>query len=338
MLVTIAVLFIAAFLFCYFLNPVFEKFARKKGYLTVPAPQKIDIRQLPYLGGLAMFSAFIAVLSTGCFWRPQIIDLNTFFPLITAASVIVFFGAFDDIRDLSPGYKLIGQCLGAGIITFLSVRTELIYLNSVLNIFLSVFWIMLVINAFNLLDILDGLAGGISLINLITFFIFAYFTNNTFVMIISAVLAGALCAFLRYNLPPAKIFMGDAGSQFLGFILAVMAVSLSFATPGREVGLVIPLVVLSIPLMDILFVVFMRIAQKKSIFLKSNDHFVFRMLKYGVSNVNILKIMILLSVLTSGCALIIFNVSNMAGGLVFCLLMLGLLFLGNKLSRLKMHE
>ena len=333
MLVTIVVLFVAAFLLSYLLIPVFEKFACKRGYVTAPTSNNIDARSMPYFGGIVMFFTTIAIFSVGFFVFSLPIDFNQYLSFVIASAIIVLWGARDHRKDLSPGYKLIGQFLGACIITFFSTRTELIYLNPVFNLLLSIFWIMLVINAFNLLDILDGLAGSIALINMITFFVFAYLTNNIFVMVVSVILSAAIGAFLLYNLPPARIFMGDAGSQFLGFVLAVMAVSLSFATQGKEVGGVIPLVILAIPLMDILFVVFMRMMQKKSIFLKSNDHFVFRMLKYGVSNENILKIMVLFAILTSGCAFIIFQVSNIAGGVVFCFLTGVFFFVGYKLSR-----
>ncbi|MCP4649190.1 MAG: undecaprenyl/decaprenyl-phosphate alpha-N-acetylglucosaminyl 1-phosphate transferase [PVC group bacterium] len=338
MLSTNVFLFAISFLFCYLLLPVLERLAKNKGYLTEPAPQKIDTRRIPYLGGLALFLVFLSVIIVVNCMTPFAMGNKSFFALMSAIVVIVFFGAYDDLKELSPTVKLIGQCIAAAIVVFFTVHTEIIYFNNVINILLSIFWIVVVINAFNLLDILDGLAGGISFINIFTFFLFGVFTNNSFVIIVSVVLLGCLSAFLRYNLPPASIFMGDAGSQFLGFLQAVIVMALSFSSSGREIGLVIPFVILSIALLDLFFVILMRMKQKKPIFLKSNDHFVFRMLKCGVSQVNILRIMLIFALITNACALVIYRVSNVIGAGIFVVLLCAFFFLGNKLSKLEMNE
>jgi len=338
MRIVLVILFVSACLLCYLLIPIFERFAKNNGYLTVPKPQKIDTRRLPYFGGVVMFCVF-SLLVVGAYIIFHF-EIN-FYKLIVfmlATSFIALFGLYDDIKELKPVYKLAGQCLGAFIFVLFCMRTEIIYLSPMLNIGISMLWIIIIINAFNLLDIMDGLAGGISLINISAFFLFGLFTNNHFVILIAPILMGVLVAFLRYNLPPAKIFMGDAGSQFLGFSQAVMAISLSFTKSGHEIGLVIPLVILAIPLFDLLFVILIRMHQKKLIYLKSNDHFVFRMLKAGISNSNILKVMLGLSLFTAICAMFIYRVSNIIGALIFFIL-IGVLFLfGMKLSSLKMSE
>jgi len=334
----ISLLFVSAFFLCYFLLPLLEKFARRRNYVTCAAPQKIDSRSVPYLGGIGMFSVFFIL---GCLFANFSclpLSLSKFYMFMLSSGIIVLFGFYDDIKEMNPRGKLIGQFIGAMFFLVFVMRTEIIYLNTFSNMILSLFWIILLVNAFNLLDILDGLAGGVSLINTFVFFVFSVLTNNYFVMIISVVQCAVLIAFLRYNLPPARIFMGDAGSQFLGFTQAIMAISLSFANYGHEIGLVIPLVILALPLFDMLFVIFVRLRQGKSIFLKSNDHFVFRLLKIGVSKRSILRIMIMLAIITNCCALIIFLGSNTVGIFVF-LLVIGIMCLvGIKLSRLEINE
>ena len=262
--VLLTVLF-GAFVLCLWLLPVLEKLARKKGLVTHQLSEKIDKRKVPYIGGLGMFLVFFAVCLGAYLTVPFAIEQRQFYLFMLSAVIIVFFGFYDDVKELKPAQKLIGQSIGAVIFVGFAMSTQIIYFNAFVNITLSLLWIVVMVNAFNLLDILDGLAGGISIINIFVFFLFGIFTNNHFVLLIASCLFGVLFAFLRYNLPPARMFMGDAGSQLLGFAQAVMAVSLSFAPAGREVGLVIPLVILAVPLFDLLFVIFMRLRQKKSI-------------------------------------------------------------------------
>lgn len=328
----------SAFVLCLWLLPVLEKLAEKKGLVTHQSPGKIDKRKVPYIGGPGMFLVFFTVCLSAYFMVPLAINYRQFCLFMFCSAIIVFFGFYDDVKELKPAQKLIGQSIGAVIFITFAMRTQIIYFSAFVNITLSLFWIVVMVNAFNLLDILDGLAGGISIINIFVFFLFGIFTNNHFVLLIASCLFGVLFAFLRYNLPPARIFMGDAGSQFLGFAQAVMAISLSFAPTGREVGLVIPLVILAIPLFDLLFVIFMRFRQKKSIFLKSNDHFVFKMLQFGISSRTILRLMIIISVLTNSCALIIFLVSNIFGAIIFLSVIGALILFGARLSRLEISQ
>lgn len=324
-----------AFTVCFCLLPVLEKLAQQNGLLTHQYPGKIDKRRVPYIGGIGMFAVFLLV----CFFSVRIFPLSInkghIFIYLFCAGLIVFFGFYDDLKELKPVEKLVGQSIAAFIFVIFAMRTQIIYFNDFFNIVLSLFWIVLLANAFNLLDILDGLAGALSIINIFTFFLFAILTNNHFVLICSACLLGVLFAFLRYNLPPARIFMGDAGSQFLGFSQAVMAISLSLAPKGREIGLLIPLVILAIPLFDFLFVILMRMKQGKSIFLKSNDHFVFKMLEFGVAPQTIIRLMIILSVITNSCAFTVYLVSNAIGSIVFMLVLTALIAFGIKLSRME---
>ncbi|MFH1460386.1 MAG: MraY family glycosyltransferase [Candidatus Omnitrophota bacterium] len=329
---------ITAFLLCFFLLPLLERAAKQKGYVTKPNPQKSDQRKIPYIGGIGIFLIFM-MLFIGTYFRfPGLIKSNHFFAYLAASAFIAFFGVYDDFKELTPLYKLIGQFIGAFVLTVFVVRTEIIFFPDLINYFISILWIIVVINAFNLLDIIDGLAGSIALINSIAFFIFAFLSGNYFVMLVAAILIGSLAAFLNYNLPPARIFMGDMGSQFLGFSQAVMALSLSFSSLGHEIGIIIPLILLAVPLFDLLFVVIMRLRQKKSIILKSNDHFVFRMLASGKSHKQVLVIMITLAILTKICALIIYKTSNITGTLLATVLISLIFFYGINLNKFKFEK
>ena len=338
MLNTVAILSAIAFSCCYLLIPLAIKFSKDKSFVTKPAPGKLDSRSVPYLGGLVFFLVLVFLgmvySKTGIFE----LDLSFFYRFLLSAAVIVGFGLYDDIREMNPREKLVGQFLGILILVGFGFKTQIIYFNAFGNAAITFFWIIFLVNAFNLLDILDGLAGGVSLINTFAFFLFSVLTDNHFVMLISVILFACLLAFLKYNLPPARIFMGDAGSQFIGFTQAVMAIALSFAPSGREIGLTIPLVMLALPLFDMLFVILVRIRQGRSIFLKSNDHFVFRMLRIGFSSKNILRIMIILAIVTNCCALVIFIGPNGIGIIAFLLVIGMMSFVGMRLSRLEINE
>ena len=331
-------LFFFAFLFSYLSIPFFERFARKKGFVTTTNPDKIDKRSVPYLGGLAIYLSTLAVSFAGHLVFPGMISASVFYPFIFSASLIAFFGFLDDVYELGPFKKLTGQFIGAAVFVFFSLKTEIIFLNEPLNVILSLAWIIMMINAINLLDIMDGLAGSISFLNIFSLLVLAIITRNYFAMVIAAPVLGALFAFLRFNFPPARIFMGDTGSQFLGFLQGALAIAMSYSTTGREAGLFIPMIIFSVPLFDMGFVVYMRLRQKKSIFLKSNDHFVFRMLKLGVPVQKILKMMILISVFTNCCAFLISRVSNTIGLIIFLPVIAMLFFIGIKLSQLDLSK
>ncbi len=333
MLHTTVILFISAFFFCFIIIPYLEELAKRKGFLTKTCNHKIDKRNIPYLGGLAFILVFLLLSSAGYFMLPQTMSVRTFVLFLVVAFLIALFGFLDDVRELSPGKKLIAQFAGSLVVVLWVFRTQIVYLNAPLNIGASLLWFMVMVNALNLLDIMDGLAGSISLVNTVSFLVFGIIFQNYFVVLIGTVLSGILIAFLCFNLPPARIFMGDTGSQFLGFVQASMAVSLSFATSGHAAALVVPLVVLSVPLFDLAFVIMMRIRQGKSIFQKSNDHFVYHMLNAGISKTKILKIMVGLSLFTNLCAFLIYGVSNILGMIIFLPLMGALFYVGFKLSR-----
>ncbi|MBI4846185.1 MAG: undecaprenyl/decaprenyl-phosphate alpha-N-acetylglucosaminyl 1-phosphate transferase [Candidatus Omnitrophica bacterium] len=327
-----------AFALCYVFIPVFGKVAWKYGLVTNITAHKIDKRQIPFLGGIAMFSVVFLLLIWAYQFFPHFEDKNQVLFFLLSAGCIVLFGLIDDVKELSPWAKLTGQFIAGGLAVILVTNTQVIYFNGFVNAGMSVFWIIIVANAFNLLDIMDGLSGSIALVNSLTFFIFGCLTGNCFVILVSVILAGVLIAFLRYNLPSAKVFMGDAGSQFLGFSQAVLAVSLSYASKGSEVGLVIPLVILSIPLFDMFFVILMRLKQKKSVLQKSNDHFVFRMLQDGMSKGVILTVMVLLTIITNIAALLIYCVSNKSGIIIFAVLMVALFLYGSRLSKVEINS
>jgi len=220
-----------------------------------------------------------------------------FYGILIGAGLILLVGVFDDIFELSPLVKLAGQILAAIVAVLFGIHTQIIYIPYSINLIITIIWIVGIINAFNFLDILDGLASGIGLIASLVFFILCWHTGNFIMGWICLILIGTLFAFLTFNFPPAKIYLGDMGSMCMGFMLSIIALKISYAPQGHEFALITPILILGFPIYDLVFVTFRRLACKKSIFSKSDDHFAFQLLKYECSKNRALYVMYFLSFL-----------------------------------------
>lgn len=286
---------------------------------------------VPSLGGLGIYVTFLIFISL----HPSFLFLKITQGILIGGTFIITLGFFDDKIEFTPLTKIIAQFLVALVLVYFGIKTEVIYLSSFLNLLITVFWVVVITNALNLLDIMDGLCGGISLIIALTFFVLALIGKNLFVAAIAISLAGSLLAFLRYNFPPAKIFLGNSGSLFLGFIFSVMAISLKYAPSGRHIALFTPLVVLALPFYDTFFVALMRFRTKKSIFLKTKDHLAMRFLQSGCSAKGTLYRMFILSAGLSLGAIAISLSSDLIGLIVLALLIISLGVLTKKMAEVR---
>ncbi len=275
---------------------------------------------VPSLGGIGIYITFLIIVLL----NPKILFLKITQGILIGGTLMLLVGFVDDRIELSPLIKIVSQFLVALILICFGVKTEIIYLSPSLNLVITILWIVGITNALNLLDIMDSLCGGISLIIALTFFTFALIGGNFLVAVISITLAGSLLAFLRYNFPPAKIFLGNSGSLFLGFIFSALAIILRYAPMGQRVTLLTPLVILTLPIYDTFFVMLMRIIRRKSIFLKTKDHLVMRFLAKGYSEKGALIRMFILSIGLSIAALLISLTSDLFG---LCILVIVIIFL-----------
>jgi UDP-GlcNAc:undecaprenyl-phosphate GlcNAc-1-phosphate transferase len=288
------VFYVVAFFFAlalaYVLTPLLRKIALKFGILDHPVPDiKIHLKPIPYLGGLAIWLAFILTLLG--------VRLLTSFPTGTlrnlrgifyGGTLIMVLGLIDDIWKLDYRVKLFGQFIASIILILYNVRIE--FISSIpLSIFLTIFWVVGITNAVNIIDIMDGLAAGVVVIAGLAFFFIALPTEKIYVNFAALALAGSCLGFLRYNWRPAKIFMGDSGSLFIGFILAAISLGESYTTINN-IGLFAPFLVLGIPIYDTLLVIFFRILKGKSIFAGSRDHFAFRLEAMGYNRKKVVLI------------------------------------------------
>ena len=310
-----------------FLTPVFAAIARKTGFLDVPASNHKQHRNAtPLLGGAAMFSAWIIALAAGVAavkWSifPALAPLQGIMPgMINAlpqlsvvagcAAMAVLLGLWDDKFAMSASAKFGGQFIIALLVTLYGgVRLNIFIENQYLVTAVTVFWIMLMMNSINFFDNMDGLAAGVIAIALGIFAVIAGLNGQFFIAAISALSCGVCCGFWFYNAAPAKIFMGDSGSHFLGFLAAVTAAEVSFFDVSYSLSrfpVLIPLLVLALPLFDTAMVVIIRTINKKPFWIGDHNHISHRFVRMGLTRPQAVVLVHLLSLSIGITALPIF--------------------------------
>jgi UDP-GlcNAc:undecaprenyl-phosphate GlcNAc-1-phosphate transferase len=258
-------------------TPVVRHVALRLGIIDRPNARKIHVNPVPLLGGVAIYGAFIAaVLLFGNRFR-----LNELVSILVGASLMSFLGVWDDRRSLSPLLKLVGQFLAASILVLSGVRIGTFPWEP-LNIAVTLGWVVVITNAMNLLDNMDGLSGGIGTTAAIFFLLLAAMNDQYLVGALSAALVGACLGFLVYNLNPASIFMGDAGSLFLGFILAAVGIKLRFPEGVQIVTWMVPVLILGLPLFDTTLVIVSRLRRRfNPLTTPGKDHVSHRLVALG---------------------------------------------------------
>src|SRR5437868_1385158 len=260
-LAVLAVPFVAALLTTLLMVPPVMRLAISRHWLDKPdGARRGHVRPVPRLGGVAIFAgvllAFGAAPLVGLFSHiaPSVPHLTS--ALLIASAILFLIGLCDDLRGVSPIAKLAGQTLAAVVVVYAGFRIDLLvfppaYQLSLgwLSIPITILWLVGVSNALNLVDGLDGLAGGVGVIALLTATVAAVAVGNTSIPWSTLALGGALLGFLRYNFPPAKIFLGDSGSLVVGFLLAVLTVK-GATRPDQATYALAPIFALSFPLLD----------------------------------------------------------------------------------------
>lgn len=294
---TYLVSFLLAFSACLLLTPLVIRAARRWGVVDAAghSHRKIHAQDIPRLGGLAIAAAFYVPIVGLTIYGTKVGDALLQDPalaqgLLAGGLVIAALGLYDDLRGASPRLKLVVQCgvaLWMGWEGFLIERVDLPFLPQVALGWASwpvtVLWIVGVTNAVNLLDGLDGLAAGVALFGLAPMVVLAIAKGNLVLALISSCLAGSLLGFLVYNFHPARIFMGDTGSMFLGFVMAVVTVAT--ASKGRAaVAMLTPVLVLGLPILDTLLAIARRAWLGQSLFAGDKQHIHHRLMASGLSH------------------------------------------------------
>jgi UDP-GlcNAc:undecaprenyl-phosphate GlcNAc-1-phosphate transferase len=263
------------------LTPLMLRIALRRQILDVPDERKAQQSPVPYLGGVAIVLAFsITVLVAGAV-TAQTTGVISLAYVLGAAVVLAIVGLVDDLRGLNPFLRLAFE-IAAGVVVYATDPGIAIPGPRWLDIVITVVWVVGVTNAFNLLDNMDGLSAGVATISGIAFCVIAGINGQFLVAALSAAVAGCAAGFLRHNFHPAKIYMGDAGSLFLGFLLAAVAVRLKLVNAPPSVALFVPVLVLGVALFDTTLVTVNRLYHHLNPMSGGRDHMSHRLVWVGI--------------------------------------------------------
>lgn len=282
--------FVIAMVITLLLVPLVRRQAIAAGYYDAPGERKIHKYPIPRLGGIAIWLGFMLALGliSLFMWHRE---LGSALPGVLAGGAIVFtLGLLDDLFTLSPYLKLVIQFVAALTAFGLGVQinnldlpgAQLLVLNA-LSLPVTVIWLVALMNAMNFIDGIDGLAAGVTTISALTLTVVAMFTDQPSSALLASLLAGSSLGFLVFNFHPAKIFMGDSGALFCGFVLASIAVTGVLKT--KVVVMLLPMFVLSVPILDITYSVFRRLLRGQNPFLPDANHIHHQFLKAGIGQV-----------------------------------------------------
>jgi len=312
LLITISA-FIAAFLLSALLTPLVRRLSTALGFVSVPRNDRYNRNVIALGGGIAIFASLFvcALLYFGFFdARPEIGIL-----LLSAAALFVV-GLIDDLKHLGPFVKLFFQFAIAALAVFAGgARVELFIESRLLTGAMSMVWIVLLINAFNFLDNMDGASAGIATIVLLMLSSAAILAGDYSNALLALITAGTLAGFLIYNYPPAKIFMGDAGSLVIGLITAVLTLRITYynetSSGDSRAAVLIPLIAVAVPLYDFLSVTFLRIRQGKSPFRGDTQHFSHRLKRRGLTDAQV-ALTLYLATLCTGLGAVFLSRASLA--------------------------
>lgn len=321
-----------------------RKLALRWNIVDNPGERKMHSAPVPLLGGVAIYIAFNATIlgnllaleivrDTGFEWLelnviPYLGDapIRGLIGVFAGAFLIFLLGVVDDIKALSPELKLVGQIAAAAVLIMSGVRLEvfvsslaeyslfentderiLTYIEFGVSSVITMFWVVMLTNSMNFLDNMDGLCAGVSVIAAISFFLCLFPRGDNFVCVLLVVFAGSTAGFLYHNFHPAKIFMGDAGAMFCGYLLATVAILGTFYDHegGTRVAIAAPLLALCVPLFDTVSVVFIRWRKGESIMKGDKRHFSHRLVELGMTQRQSVEFIYLVAAVTGlGAALL----------------------------------
>lgn len=273
--------FLGSALLTLILVPLALRFAVRWGAFGGPAAARRD-EAAPYFGGAALVLVFAAVVLAIAAFAPDVERLDQLAWLVVTGVALVLVGLADDLRRLPIPLRLAAMTLSAVAVWAAGVQID-IFPTDLPDLLLTVLWIVGITSAFNVLDNMDGLSAGVAGIAAGALFVIAASNGQYLVAALSAALAGCALGFLRHNYFPARVYMGDAGSNFFGFLLAVLAIKLRFAPDApAAVAYLVPVLVLAVPIFDLVLVVLTRVGAQRSAFQAGRDHTSHRLVGAGL--------------------------------------------------------
>jgi UDP-GlcNAc:undecaprenyl-phosphate GlcNAc-1-phosphate transferase len=318
------VTFVISFILSLYLTPVMRKAALQFGIVDHPDGKlKKHKRPMPYLGGIAIYLAFLLALAFSL--TPEF--NKEVLGLLLAGTIVLLLGFIDDLGFLKTWVKFAGQLIAVLVLVKSGIFIKLVFLPTYVSIPLTFLWLVGMTNAFNIIDVMDGLAAGVAFFASVAFFCVALLNGRLMIAIVAITLAGSLLGFLRYNFNPARIYMGDAGSMFLGLMIGAMAMIGSY-TEKNFLGFLAPLVILGIPMFDTFQVMFARWQKGIPIVRGSPDHYALRLRAAGISVRGVTLFSYAAAAILGGFGILIMNMS----ALYHVVTVVGLLVLAGLIS------
>ncbi len=346
----IAIAFLLAFLTAFVITPHTMRWAKKVGAIDIPNDRRVNKKPMPRLGGLAVIAGFF-VSTIYLLITTQLegkIDLfgeeNYYINLIGFVVGIIILGVvcyIDDVKGIPSYVKLAAQIISAIIIVACGIRIDFIsipftegkiVISGIASYIITVCWIVGITNAINLIDGLDGLSSGVTLISCLSLLmVFALNGSPLIAIVLITALAGAIVGFLPFNFSPAKTFIGDTGSNFMGFSLAIISI-LGVAKTYTALVLIAPIIILAMPIFDTLFAIIRRIIKGKSlkaVFKPDKGHLHHKLVAKGYSQKQAVLIMYGITA-TLGMFAVILLESGIWKALSFALLIIAIVTIGYK--------
>jgi len=331
------------------ITPIVIKLAHRVKAVDRPGVRTVHTQPMPRIGGVAIFLSAMVLFSAALFlnnaigqafrdMKPQLITL--FF----SASFIFLIGLVDDLRGLPARFKLLIELLAGGSLCLMDVRISSVGITEQWTLHLgllgcpvTLLWIVGITNAVNLSDGLDGLAAGVSAVACGVIAVFAIYADNLVMAVLMLALLGSLSGFLFFNFNPAKIFMGDCGSLFVGFMIASASV-LCASKSATLVGLALPVLALGIPIFDTLFSMARRFLERRSIFAPDRGHFHHRLMDLGLRQRHVVMAIYAMTLLSAGLGLFMMITRDAASVVVFLCILLMLLLVFRVVGSIRLRE
>ena len=320
--------------------------AAKTGAMDAPDARKVHKKPIPRIGGISIYAAFMAAMLSVLSFVDVTAEVKTeIIGLMVGGSLIVLVGVIDDYKNLPAKVKLVGQIIAAAVLVIaFDVRIDFItdpfgdYIYTEwLAVPLTIFWIVGLTNTVNLIDGLDGLAAGVATIAAVTIMMVALQQSIMLVAVLTAALAGAAFGFLYYNFNPARIFMGDSGSMFLGFMLAGISV-IGAVKSAATIALIVPILALGLPILDTTFAIVRRYRGGVPIFKPDKGHLHHRLLDLGFTQRQAVLLMYVISALLGLSAVALTEVSNQLAIIIVCVVVVAVLLGAKKIGIFHMND
>jgi UDP-GlcNAc:undecaprenyl-phosphate GlcNAc-1-phosphate transferase len=318
-----------AFLVGLYGTPIARAAALRFGVVDAPDGNlKTHQAAIPYLGGLAIYLAVLVPLCLFYTFDKSILSI------LLAGTLVLMLGLIDDFGVLTPAAKFIGQVIAAVVLVKGDILIRVESFPPYLNLALTLIWIIGMTNAFNIIDIMDGLAAGIALMSAIVLFVVALLNHHAMIAMMAVTLIGSLAGFLPYNFRPARIYMGDTGSMFLGLTLGALAIICDYSA-HNWLAFFNPLLLFGVAIFDTAYVMVLRSLRRKSMFLGSKDHFALRLKLLGWSTAKVVVVSYLVAASLGACALWNMYLPFQVSIYLYCFIALIFLLFGWRLARVK---